>query len=80
MVLEREGYEVVSVSTAGEALKALREFPIRVAIADHPLQGTTGAQLAREMKKIKPDVPIILFCGTVAEKADANASGSREFT
>jgi CheY-like chemotaxis protein len=69
-VLEREGYEVISVKTAGEAVKALREFPICVAIADHLLQGTTGAQLAREMKKIKPEVPVILFSGTVPEHFD----------
>jgi CheY-like chemotaxis protein len=69
-VLEHEGYEVISVTTAGEAVKALREFPICVAIADHMLQGTTGAQLAREMKKIKPEVPVILFSGAVPEHFD----------
>jgi CheY-like chemotaxis protein len=41
-VLEREGYEVIGVKTAGEAVKALREFPICVEIADHLLQKTTG--------------------------------------
>lgn len=69
-VLEREGYEVISVKTAGDAVKALREFPICVAIADHLLQGTAGAQLAREMKNIKPEVPVILFSGTVPEHFD----------
>jgi CheY-like chemotaxis protein len=69
-VLEREGYEVIGVKTAGEAVKALREFPICVAIADHLLQKTTGAQLAREMKTIKPEVPVILFSGTVPEHFD----------
>ena len=64
-VLEREGYEIISVATADEAVKALREFPICAIITDHLLQGTTGTQLAREMKKIKPQVPIILFSGTI---------------
>jgi CheY-like chemotaxis protein len=70
-VLEHEGYEIISVTTAGEAVKALHQFPICVTIADHLLQGATGAQLARDMKKIKPQVPIILFSGVVPENLDA---------
>ena len=69
-VLEQEGYEVVGVTTAQEALKALREFPVCATIADHMLQGTTGTELAREMKKIRPNVPIILFSGTVPQSLD----------
>lgn len=64
-VLEREGNEIISVATAAEALKALRNFDICAIITDHLLQGTTGTHLAREMKKIKPQVPIILFSGTI---------------
>ena len=66
-VLEREGYDVIGVNTADEALKALREFPVCAVIADHMFQGTTGAELARGMKKIKPKVPIILFSGMVPQ-------------
>jgi CheY-like chemotaxis protein len=66
-VLEKEGYNVIGVTTGEDALKALREAPICVTIADHMLGGTTGAELAKEMKNIKPDVPIILFSGTVPE-------------
>jgi hypothetical protein len=32
------------------------------------LQGTSGTELAKKMKRIKPDVPIILFSGTVPER------------
>lgn len=70
-VLEREGYEVLGVTSAKEALKALRDFPVCATIADHMLQGTTGVELAREMKKIKPNVPIILFSGTVPQSLNA---------
>jgi CheY-like chemotaxis protein len=63
-VLERAGYSVIGVMTAADALKALREEPIKVTIADNMLEGTTGAELAKEKKKIKPDVPIILLSGS----------------
>jgi CheY-like chemotaxis protein len=70
-VLEREGYDVIGVTATDEALKALRDLPVCATIADHMLQGTTGAELAREMKKIKPNVPIILFSGTVPQSLNA---------
>jgi CheY-like chemotaxis protein len=66
-VLERDGYNVIGVTTKDEALKALRESPVCATIADHMLRGTTGTELASEMKKVKPDVPIILFSGTLPE-------------
>ena len=66
-VLEREGYAVIAVTRTDEALKALRESAVCAVIADHMLQGATGAELAREMKKIKPSIPIILFSGTVPQ-------------
>ena len=66
-VLERDGYTVIGVTTAAEALTALREAPVCAIIADHMLQGTIGTELAIEMKKIKADVPIILFSGRVPE-------------
>jgi FixJ family two-component response regulator len=46
---------------------AFRFVLAKSVIPDHLLQGTTGTELAREMKKIKPDVPIILFSGNVPE-------------
>jgi CheY-like chemotaxis protein len=67
-VLEQNGYNVIGVTTAAEALKVLRETPVCATVADHMLHGTTGTQLAKEMKKIKPDVPVILFSGTVPRK------------
>ena len=66
-VLERDGYNVIGVTTAADALTTLRESPVCAIIADHMLQGTTGTELAIEMKKIKPDVPIILFSGKLPE-------------
>lgn len=58
---------MIGVTTAADALKTLREAPVCATISDHMLQGTAGTELAKEMKKIKPDVPIILFSGTVPE-------------
>jgi DNA-binding NtrC family response regulator len=66
--LEQHGYNVIGATTAEDALKVLREAPVCATITDHFLHGTTGAQLARDMKIIKPDVPIILYSGTVPDR------------
>ena len=66
--LEQSGYNVIGASTAQEALSVLREAPVCATITDHFLHGTTGAKLAKRMKEIKPDVPIILYSGTVPDK------------
>ena len=58
---------VIGVPKAADALEALRETPVCAVIADHVLPGTTGTDLAKEMKRIKPRVPIILFSGLVPQ-------------
>jgi CheY-like chemotaxis protein len=62
-VLEKEGYDVIGVTSAAKALETLRESPVCCVIADHMLQGQTGTQLAQKMKNLKSEVPIILFSG-----------------
>ena len=66
-VLKLDGYDVIGATTAAQAVKILSEAPVCAVIADHMLHGTTGTELAQEMKKIKPRVPIILFSGTVPQ-------------
>ena len=62
-VLEKNGYEIIGVSAAEDALLTLRSSPVCLVISDHMLRGTTGTALAGELKQIKPDVPIILHSG-----------------
>jgi len=63
-VLEREGYNVIGVTNVADAISTLREAPVCCTIADHMLQGEIGTELAKAMKDIKPDVPVIVFSGT----------------
>lgn len=69
-VLEQDGYDIIGVDGANAALSSLRDLPICATVADHMLRGTTGVELAKKMKKLKPDVPIILFSGSVPEHFD----------
>jgi CheY-like chemotaxis protein len=66
-VLERDGYNVIGVSAEKEALSTLCEAPVCMVLADHMLRGTTGTALAAKMKRIKPDVPVVLYSGKQPE-------------
>ena len=75
--LRRLGYEVVSRRDSREALEAFRAAPQRfdLIITDQTMPHMTGEMLARELRGIRPDIPIILCTGFShvinAEKARA---------
>ena len=64
-VLEREGFLVLTATTAVEALKLFVEEPVCLVLSDHMLSGTTGTVLAEQLKAIQPSVPFVLYSGTV---------------
>ena len=64
-VLEILGYEVTGVFSSTEALELFRENPdaFDLVLTDQTMPGLTGVELAKEMFKIKPEIPIILCTG-----------------
>jgi DNA-binding NtrC family response regulator len=62
-VLERNGFSVLTASTASKALQWMRQAAVSLVLCDHMLGGTTGTELAAELKKIRPNVPVVLYSG-----------------
>jgi len=62
-VLEKNGFSVLQASTATRALKLLRERDISLVLSDHMLGETTGTDLALEIKRLQPHVPVVLYSG-----------------
>lgn len=62
--LQEEGFEVLSYSSAEDALAAFEAGAPDAVIADVHLPGTTGYAVAAEMKAQRPDVPVLLLVGT----------------
>ena len=50
LVLEKAGYTVVTARSASEALELLAVRHVDLVLSDHLMPGTTGAELAQEMK------------------------------
>ena len=64
-MLERLGYSVTISTSAPEALALLRAAPERfdLVIMDHTMPAMTGATLAQEMRRLRPDLPVIVCSG-----------------
>jgi PAS domain S-box-containing protein len=62
-VLKHIGYEPVACSDGAAALAAFDAGRIDAVIADELMPGITGTQLARALRRRRPDLPIVLVSG-----------------
>ena len=63
-MLEDLGHIVVEALSGARALDLLaRETNVDVVLTDHAMPGMTGAELARQIRQVWPDLPIILASG-----------------
>ena len=64
-MLERLGYKVTVRTSSIEALEAfkIKSDQFDMVLSDMSMPNMTGDQLAGEMKKIKPDIPVIICTG-----------------
>jgi len=64
-MLEHLGYRVCTMTNSLDALVLFRQQPhhFDLVITDYTMPGMTGADLARAMMKLRPDVPIIIMTG-----------------
>jgi len=62
-MLESAGYEVMTATTAGQALDLMRAHPVRGVLLEYDLPDAVGTAVRVEMKRIKPEVPVLLFNG-----------------
>jgi len=82
-MLERLGYQVTVRNNSMEALEIFQNQPdlFDLVITDQTMPGMTGADIARKMIQIRPDIPIILCTGysTVISDEKAKSYGIKEF-
>jgi CheY-like chemotaxis protein len=73
-MLEDLGHRVVQAASGAEALGLLAAHPdVEVLITDHAMPNMTGVELAAAVRKIVPNVPIVLATG-YAELAHGSAA------
>jgi DNA-binding response OmpR family regulator len=62
-VLEKAGYEVMPATTGDQALRLLTTLHVDGVLLEYDLPDAAGSALRAKMKRIKPDVPVLLFAG-----------------
>jgi DNA-binding NtrC family response regulator len=62
-ILERKGHSVTAYTEEEEALNHIRNKPADMAILDIKLKKMTGVEVLEEMKKIKPELKVIMLTG-----------------
>ncbi|HEX3503590.1 MAG TPA: response regulator [Xanthobacteraceae bacterium] len=69
--LSEQGFCVQAVSTAAEALLALRTDPVDILFTDINLPGDMdGATLARRAREMQPDLPVVYASATWSHLVD----------
>jgi two-component system OmpR family response regulator len=71
-ILEREGYAVLSAADGSRALSYFAAQPIDLVLLDFAMSGMDGGALCREMKKWKPDVPVIMVSSNLVDADTLN--------
>ena len=74
LVLEKAGYRVLTATSAVQALAVVASRRIDLVLSDYMMPGTSGAELARQIKELWPRLPIILHSGVNEIPADAGCA------
>jgi CheY-like chemotaxis protein len=60
ILLTTAGYNVITSASGEVGLELFKQDAVDLVVADHFLTDKTGTEIAREMKTLKPHVPILI--------------------
>jgi signal transduction histidine kinase/DNA-binding response OmpR family regulator len=74
-ILETFRYEVTTLTDPNEAVSLVREHPSRfdLVLTDLLMPELSGTELARAVKRIRPDLPLVLISGLVSSVSEESA-------
>jgi two-component system response regulator (stage 0 sporulation protein F) len=75
-----EGYEVVGVPSAEQALELVFKEPFDLLLLDVRLSGESGLSILKKVRECQKDVPIVIYSGALTPELDkeARAAGANE--
>lgn len=80
-LLSETGYEVLTAESAAEALKIVRQNDLDLVLTDMKMPKVSGIELLAEMKRLYPDLPVIIMTayGTVEKAVEAMKKGAFDY-
>src|SRR5258708_14046813 len=79
-LLERRGYKVLTAASARQGLQIAAACAIAAVIVDYHMPEMNGHELATEIKRLTPQVPIIMLSSDEEIPADALRWGDAFFS
>jgi CheY-like chemotaxis protein len=80
--LERNGFRVTGLTGAADAIAAVRAHPeaFDLVVTDYNMPRASGVDLAREIVRLRPDLPVMLASGLITDElqTEAAAAGVRQ--
>lgn len=61
MLLERAGYRVLTALDGPTGLDIFSSQPVEAVVLDYAMPGMHGGEVARRMRHVKPEVPILML-------------------
>ena len=71
LILQKQGYQVITATSGKEALLLLEHGGIRLVLTDQLMPGMLGTELTKLVKSTRPDMPVILISGVNEIPPDA---------
>lgn len=77
-LLERAGLRVAAMASVSDALNALRAAPAAfdLVVTDFNMPGSSGLELASEVARLRPDLPIVIASGYVSDELRRGAAAA----
>ncbi len=79
--LRKKGFSATQAATVDEALRAIRESSFDLVLTDFQMPARTGVDLLVDVRKIHPDIPVVLMTayGTVQSAVEAMKAGAYDY-
>jgi CheY-like chemotaxis protein len=74
-MLQSDGHSTEWAADGSAALSKFSSGTFDLVITDQSIAWMTGRELAAEIKKLRPEVPVVLLTGLIEERGGAGSSG-----
>jgi CheY-like chemotaxis protein len=74
LVLEQAGFQVMTASSARDALQLLASTQVDLVLSDQLMPEMTGTQLTKQLKSKFPSLPVVLISGVNELPPDADVA------
>jgi DNA-binding NtrC family response regulator len=80
-LFQQKGYPVEEAASADEALERAREHEFDAVLSDIKMPGKTGIEMVGELRKIRPDTPVVLMTafGSIDSAVEAMRAGAFDY-